>query len=96
MVATRQPRNCHEILTLREPQPGLKNRRLQAETEMAKTPGRARFLMDVWGPAKAQADKDAEVLTQMMHEDGINGDLVWTGTTRRNAARSNMTSMRQS
>ncbi|NIZ14660.1 M3 family metallopeptidase [Phaeobacter sp. HF9A] len=46
------------------------------ETEMAKTPEAVReLLMAVWGPAKAQADKDAEVLTQMMHEDGINGDL---------------------
>ena len=46
------------------------------ETEMAKTPDAVRgLLMDVWTPAKAQADKDAEVLTQMMHVDGVNGDL---------------------
>ena len=46
------------------------------ETEMAKTPDAVRkLLMDVWEPAKAQANADAEVLTQMMHADGINGDL---------------------
>ncbi|VAV88178.1 Dipeptidyl carboxypeptidase Dcp [hydrothermal vent metagenome] len=46
------------------------------ETEMAKTPGAVRkLLMDVWDPAKAQAENDAEILTKMMHEDGINGDL---------------------
>lgn len=47
------------------------------ETEMAKTPDAARkLLMDVWGPARAQADLDAKTLTQMMHADGINGDLA--------------------
>ena len=47
------------------------------ETEMAKTPEAVRgLLMDVWEPAKRQANADAEVLTQMMHEDGINGDLA--------------------
>lgn len=46
------------------------------ETEMAKTPDAVRkLLMDVWEPAKAQANEDAEVLTEMMHADGINGDL---------------------
>ena len=46
------------------------------ETEMAKTPDAVRkLLMDVWEPAKAQANADAEVLTDMMHSDGINGDL---------------------
>ncbi|NKX36328.1 M3 family metallopeptidase [Rhodobacteraceae bacterium R_SAG4] len=69
-----------EILTLREERAkllGYKNfAAYKLETEMAKTPEAVRgLLMDVWGPAKAQADKDAEVLTQMMHEDGINGDL---------------------
>ncbi len=69
-----------EILTLREERAkllGYKNfAAYKLETEMAKTPETVRgLLMDVWGPAKAQADKDAEVLTQMMHEDGINGDL---------------------
>lgn len=47
------------------------------ETEMAKTPDAVRdLLMQVWTPAKAQADRDADVLTQMMHQDGINGDLA--------------------
>ena len=32
--------------------------------------------MRVWAPAKAQAEADAQILTQMMHEDGINGDLA--------------------
>lgn len=46
------------------------------ETEMAKTPDAVRkLLMDVWEPAKAQANADAEVLTQMMHADGVNGEL---------------------
>lgn len=46
------------------------------ETEMAKTPDAVRrLLMDVWGPAKSQADADAQVLTEMMQADGINGDL---------------------
>jgi peptidyl-dipeptidase Dcp len=44
--------------------------------EMAKTPDAVRdLLMAVWRPAKAQADRDAEVLTEMMHAEGINGDL---------------------
>ncbi|SFR41495.1 M3 family metallopeptidase [Litoreibacter janthinus] len=46
------------------------------ETEMAKTPEAVReLLMQVWAPAKAQADLDAQKLTDMMHADGINGDL---------------------
>ncbi|MBU3036163.1 M3 family metallopeptidase [Tritonibacter mobilis] len=69
-----------EILTLREERAkllGYENfAAYKLETEMAKTPEAVRgLLMDVWGPAKTQADKDAEVLTRMMHEDGINGDL---------------------
>lgn len=47
------------------------------ETEMAKTPEAVRgLLMDVWEPARAQANADAEVLTRMMHADGVNGDLA--------------------
>jgi peptidyl-dipeptidase Dcp len=47
------------------------------ETEMAKTPSAVRdLLMQVWEPAKAQANADAEVLTAMMHADGVNGDLA--------------------
>ncbi len=46
------------------------------ETEMAKTPQAVRdLLMAVWEPAKAQANSDAEKLTEMMHADGVNGDL---------------------
>ena len=70
-----------EILKLREERAQLLGYETFAdyklETEMAKTPDAVRgLLMDVWEPAKAQADKDAEVLTQMMHEDGINADLA--------------------
>ena len=47
------------------------------ETEMAKTPAAVRqLLMDVWAPAKRQADADAEVLTAMMQADGVNGPLA--------------------
>jgi peptidyl-dipeptidase Dcp len=46
------------------------------ETEMAKTPDAVRqLLMDVWQPAKAQAEADAAMLTALMRADGINGDL---------------------
>ena len=46
------------------------------ETEMAKTPENVRQLLDdVWTPAKARAEQDAEVLTAMMQADGLNGDL---------------------
>ncbi|MEL7279949.1 MAG: M3 family metallopeptidase [Pseudomonadota bacterium] len=46
------------------------------ETEMAKTPEAVRgLLLQVWEPAKAQANADAKILTAMMREDGINGDL---------------------
>ncbi len=47
------------------------------ETEMAGTPEAVRkLLMDVWAPAKAQAQADAETLTGMMHADGVNDDLA--------------------
>lgn len=46
------------------------------ETEMAKTPAAVRgLLMEVWEPAKAQAEADAQILTQMMQDDGVNGKL---------------------
>ena len=46
------------------------------ETEMAKTPEAVRgLLMDVWKPAKAQANADAEKLVELMHADRVNGDL---------------------
>lgn len=45
--------------------------------EMAKTPDAVRdLLMQVWAPAKAAAEKDAEKLTELMHADGINADLA--------------------
>ncbi|MBI1218349.1 MAG: peptidase M3 [Rhodobacteraceae bacterium] len=46
------------------------------EPEMAKTPGSVRdLLMRVWAPARARAGADAAVLTDLMHADGINGEL---------------------
>lgn len=46
------------------------------ETVMAKTPGAVRkLLMEVWEPAKTRAEQDSEILINMMHEDGVNGDL---------------------
>ncbi|PKP74394.1 MAG: peptidase M3 [Alphaproteobacteria bacterium HGW-Alphaproteobacteria-6] len=47
------------------------------EPEMAGTPGAVRdLLMQVWQPARAAAEADAQVLGAMMHDDGINGDLA--------------------
>ena len=46
------------------------------EPEMARTPEAVQaLLMQVWAPAKARAEADAEVLTAMLHGDGINGAL---------------------
>ncbi len=46
------------------------------ETEMAKKPAAVRkLLLDVWEPAKAQAEADAAKMTQMMKADGVNGPL---------------------
>ena len=46
------------------------------ETEMAGEPAAVReLLMSVWGPAKARALADAEVLQAMMQADGVNGTL---------------------
>ena len=69
-----------EILALREERAkllGYENfAAYKLETEMAKAPEAVQgLLMDVWGPAKARADQDAAVLTEMMQGDGINGDL---------------------
>ncbi|UWQ62061.1 M3 family metallopeptidase [Leisingera caerulea] len=69
-----------EILQLREERAqllGYKNFAVyKLETEMAKTPEAVRgLLMEVWEAARAQAEKDADVLTGMMQADGINGDL---------------------
>ena len=69
-----------EILALRGEQAGLLGydsfADFKLETEMARDPGRVRdLLMAVWGPARARAEADAEVLTKMMREDGVNGEL---------------------
>ena len=46
------------------------------DTEMAGKPDNVRdLLMQVWDPAKAQAERDAARLTEMMQADGVNGDL---------------------
>ncbi|MDO6588734.1 peptidase M3 [Loktanella sp. D2R18] len=46
------------------------------ETEMAGTPAAVNdLLMQVWAPAKAAAEADAKVLTQMLHADGFEGPL---------------------
>ncbi|MDK3019590.1 M3 family metallopeptidase [Pseudodonghicola flavimaris] len=69
-----------EILKLREERAqllGYENfAAYKLETEMAKTPETVKgLLMQVWGPARARAEADGEILTGMMHADGINGDL---------------------
>ncbi|MDJ0629318.1 MAG: M3 family metallopeptidase [Rhodobacter sp.] len=46
------------------------------EVEMAKSPEAVdELLMRVWRPARAAAESDAAVLTEMLHADGINGSL---------------------
>ncbi|WP_170377686.1 M3 family metallopeptidase [Ruegeria atlantica] len=69
-----------EILQLREERAKLLGfdsfADFKLESEMARTPDKVReLLMQVWGPAKSRADADAEILTQMMQEDGVNGPL---------------------
>ncbi len=69
-----------EILKLREERARLLGyatfAAFKLETEMARSPQRVRdLLMQVWTPAKARAEADAAVLTQMMQADGINGPL---------------------
>ncbi len=69
-----------EILQLREERAGLLGydnfAAYKLETEMAQTPDRVRdLLMQVWEPAKARADADADTLTDMMQQDGVNGPL---------------------
>jgi peptidyl-dipeptidase Dcp len=70
-----------EILTLREERANLLGydsfAAYKLETEMARTPDKVRdLLMQVWEPAKTRADADAEILTQMMQADGVNGPLA--------------------
>ncbi|WP_226554028.1 M3 family metallopeptidase [Celeribacter naphthalenivorans] len=69
-----------EILELREERAKLLGYESFAayklEIEMAKTPENVRdLLMRVWGPAKEAAERDAAILSDMMAEDGVNGDL---------------------
>lgn len=69
-----------EILNLREERAQLLGydsfADYKLETEMAQTPDRVReLLMQVWKPARTRADADAEVLTQMMQDDCVNGPL---------------------
>ena len=46
------------------------------ETEMSGTPDAVRDLLtQVWSPAKASAEADADVLTDMLHKDGHEGPL---------------------
>lgn len=72
---------CAEILGLRQERAQLLGydsfAAYKLETEMARTPEAVRaLLMQVWTPARAQAEADAAVLTQMMQEDGVNGPLA--------------------
>ncbi|WP_102226740.1 M3 family metallopeptidase [Acidimangrovimonas sediminis] len=69
-----------EILKLREERAHLLGypnfAAYKLEPEMAKTPQAVPdLLMQVWRPARAKANADAEVLTALMHQDGINGEL---------------------
>ncbi len=72
---------AREILELREERAkllGYENfAAYKLETEMAKTPEHVRdLLMRVWAPAKEAAERDAAILSKMMAEDGVNGDLA--------------------
>ena len=69
-----------EILRLREERAALLGYEsfaaFKLETEMAGTPERVEaLLMEVWAPARAQAEADADILTKMMQDDGVNDDL---------------------
>jgi peptidyl-dipeptidase Dcp len=69
-----------EILSLREERARLLGydsfAAFKLETEMAGNPENVRkLLMRVWEPAVKSAGSDAEILTQMLREDGMNGEL---------------------
>lgn len=69
-----------EILALREERAhllGFANfAAFKLDDEMARSPDQVRdLLMRVWAPAKRKAEADAARLTEMMHADGVNGDL---------------------
>ena len=71
---------CAEILALRAERAKLLGYATFAdyklETEMARTPDAVRgLLMQVWEPAKAAANKDAQILEAMLHKDGYEGPL---------------------
>jgi len=71
---------AQEILLLRQERAellGYKNfAAFKTETEMAKTPDNVhKLLMNVWEPAKSAAERDAKILSQMLHADGINDVL---------------------
>ncbi len=70
-----------EILALRDERAKLLGyanfAEFKLETEMAKTPQAVRdLLMSVWEPARAQAEADAQKLTEMLRADGINDELA--------------------
>ena len=71
---------AQEILTLRQERAELLGYKsfaeFKLETEMAKTPDNVRdLLMNVWEPAKSAAERDAKILSSMLHADGINDTL---------------------
>ncbi|NNE88762.1 MAG: M3 family metallopeptidase [Silicimonas sp.] len=73
-------KNAAEILSLRSERAKLLDydsfADFKLETEMAKTPEAVRgLLMEVWKPARAAALKDADILTEMLAEDGVEGPL---------------------
>lgn len=70
-----------EILGLREERARLLGygdfAAFRLEPAMARTPDAVReLLMQVWGPARAQAEADAAALEARLHADGINGALA--------------------
>ncbi|MGR3805361.1 M3 family metallopeptidase [Marinibacterium profundimaris] len=69
-----------EILKLREERAKLLGydnfAQYKLETEMARSPDKVRELLtNVWTPARAAAERDAQVLERMLAEDGVNGPL---------------------